>query len=124
LRKIAALKVSRKTTTGHINPITTTKKYLKEFKSTSKAAAKKDLVSSSKTDGIDNSEISRRKAAGECLRCAWPSDRKGNHRVKDCRPGIKLEKGTATFPQHRNYHEPTVSSEGSDPADSSGSEEI
>jgi len=52
----------------------------------------------SKTEGIESGEIERRKAAGECLHCAWPQDRKGNHRVKDCIRGIKLDKGTATYP--------------------------
>lgn len=31
------------------------------------------------TEGIDSSELERRKAAGECLTCALPSDRKGSH---------------------------------------------
>ena len=57
----------------------------------------------SKTEGIDPSELSRRKAAEECLRCAWPSDRKGNHRVKDCRRKIKLDKGMANFPKAKVY---------------------
>jgi CHAT domain-containing protein len=47
----------------------------------------------SKTAGIDPSEIQRRKAAGECLRCAWPADRKGSHRIADCKRPIKLDKG-------------------------------
>jgi len=57
----------------------------------------------SKTEGIDPTELSRRKAAGECLRCAWPSDRKGTHRVKDCQRPIKLDKGTASFPKAKEY---------------------
>jgi len=57
----------------------------------------------SQTKGIDRGEISRRKAAGECLRCAWPSGRKGTHRVKDCRRQIKLDKGTAGFPKAKEY---------------------
>jgi len=57
----------------------------------------------SKTEGIDSSEINRRKAAGECLRCAWPSDRKGKHRVADCIRPIKLNKGTAEFPKAKDY---------------------
>jgi hypothetical protein len=57
---------------------------------------KKDFV---KTEGIEFSEIEQRKAAGECLRCAWPSERKGSHRVKDCIRPIKLDKGTATYPK-------------------------
>jgi len=56
-----------------------------------------------KTEGIDPSELSRRKAAGECLRCAWPSDRKGTHRVKDCKRPIKLDKGTASLPKAKEY---------------------
>jgi len=57
----------------------------------------------SKTEGIDPSELIPRKAAGECLRCAWPSDRKGNHKVKDCRRKVKLDKGTANFPKAKKY---------------------
>jgi hypothetical protein len=57
----------------------------------------------SQTAGIDSSELQRRKAAGECLRCAWPSDRKGSHRVADCRRPIKLDKGTAAFPKAKEY---------------------
>ena len=57
----------------------------------------------SKTEGIEPSEVERRKAAGECLRCAWPSERKGSHRVKDCIRLIKLDKGTASFPKAKDY---------------------
>jgi len=57
----------------------------------------------SKTEGIDPWELGRRKAAGECLRCAWPSDRQGNHRVKDSKRQIKLDKGTANFPKAKDY---------------------
>jgi hypothetical protein len=57
----------------------------------------------SKTAGIDSSELQRRKSAGECLRCAWPSDRKGTHRVADCVRPIKLNKGTAAFPKAKEY---------------------
>jgi len=39
----------------------------------------------------------RRRETGECLRCAWPSDRKGSHWVADCRRPIKLNKGTVSF---------------------------
>jgi hypothetical protein len=35
------------------------------------------------TEGIDGSELRRRKAAGECQRCAWPRDRKGSHKTLD-----------------------------------------
>jgi len=43
-------------------------------------------------------ENSRRKEK-ECLRCAWPADRKGKHNTKDCFRQIKLDKGTADFPK-------------------------
>jgi len=91
--------------------------------------------SDNKTEGIDSSELSRRRAAGECLRCAWPSDRKGTHRVKDCVRPIKLDKGTATFPKAKEYQKMKVaavqlsdstdtdSSETSESSDSSESEE-
>jgi len=36
------------------------------------------------TEGIDKSELDRRKPAGECQRCAWPGDRKGVHKTMDC----------------------------------------
>ena len=62
----------------------------------------------SKTGGIDSSELQRRKSAGECLRCAWPSEWKGSHRVADCRRPIKLDKGTAAFPKAKEYQKPKV----------------
>jgi hypothetical protein len=37
------------------------------------------------------------------LRCAWLSDRKGTHRVKDCRRPVTLEKGTASYPKTKGY---------------------
>jgi len=55
------------------------------------------------TEGIDSSKLERRKSAGECLRCAWPSDRKGRHRVKDCERPIKLDKGMASYPKAKEY---------------------
>ena len=56
-----------------------------------------------KTVGIDKTEIQRRREAGECYCCAWPSDRKGAHRVKDCIRQIKLDKGTANYPKAKTY---------------------
>jgi hypothetical protein len=48
-------------------------------------------------------EITRRRENDECLRCAWPSDRKGSHRVQDCRHPIKLNIGTASFAKAKSY---------------------
>jgi len=85
LREIAALKVSGTTSTERINLTRISKKYLRKSEKVPKVDTTSKEGYLSKTEGIDSSEISRRKAAGECLRCAWPSDRKGNHRVRDCK---------------------------------------
>jgi hypothetical protein len=53
------------------------------------------------TEGIDGSELRRRKAAGECQRCAWPRDRKGSHKTLNCFRGKRTDKGTAPFPKKR-----------------------
>ena len=55
------------------------------------------------SEGIDSSESERMKAAGECLRCAWPSHRKGSHGVKDCKRPIKLDKETASYLKAKEY---------------------
>jgi len=119
LREIAELKISGRTTTGQINPIKKTKKSLRISKERFRNVAFQKEKDSSKTEGIDVNEVSRRKAAGECLRCAWPSGRKGNHKVKDCRRSIKSDKGTAGFPKEGWV---TKSSAESDSKDSSDSE--
>jgi len=123
LREILALKTPGTTTTGRINPLKKSKKSLRKAKGISKDAVIHNQKDHSKTEGIDGSEISRRKAADECLRCAWPCNRKGHHQVKDCRRPIELDKGTAIFPKDRNYQKPIESSGGSDPAESSDSED-
>jgi hypothetical protein len=74
-----------------------------QYKRKPEELPKKDT---SKTAGIDEAELSRRKAAGECLRCAWPSDRKGSHRVAECRRPIKLERGVAGFPKAKTRSAP------------------
>jgi len=50
-------------------------------------------------EGIDSNELRRRKAAGECQHCAWPQNRKGNHKTLDCLRWEKLEKGTESSPK-------------------------
>jgi hypothetical protein len=65
-----------------------------------KALLKKSMTRvHSTTEGIESDEIQRRKLAGECLRCAWPSDTKGSHGVKNCRRSIKLDKGAKGYPK-------------------------
>jgi len=50
--------------------------------------------------GIDRSEVTRRKAAGECHRCTWPQDRRRNHKTIDCFRWARKERGTALVPKH------------------------
>jgi hypothetical protein len=57
-----------------------------------------------RTAGIDGSELTRRKAAGECQRCAWPKDRKGSHKTIDSFRWKRVEKGTAPFPKKKRYN--------------------
>jgi len=94
LRDIANLNSTGQTKTGRINPSRTMKKALK------KKTWAKDY---SRTEGIETGEIDRRKSAGEGLRCAWPSERKGSHRVTDCIRPIKKDKGTAGHPKDKVY---------------------
>jgi hypothetical protein len=103
LREIAALKATGKTLTGLINPTAISQKHLR----------KKDRYMGKLTNppkkylpelaGIDQAEIKRRRENDGCLRCTWPSNRKGTHRVKDCRRPIKLDKRTASCAQAKRY---------------------
>ena len=123
LRKIAALKVSGTTLTGRINPAEISKKHLTNSRRVSKADRTGKEESLFKTEGIDISKLQRRKAAGECLHCAWPSDRKGSHRVKNCRRPIKLDKGTAGFAKKGEYQKSIESSGESSSAKDSDSQD-
>jgi len=77
--------------------------------------------------------IERQKVAGECLRCALPADRKGNHRVIDCVRPIILDKETASYSKPMEYQKMKVAamevntkedlSSGSDSSDSERDEE-
>jgi hypothetical protein len=66
-----------------------------------KAFKKRD--SPSNLEGISEQELTRRRKDKECLRCAWPSDRKGKHFSRDCRRPIKTDEGTANFPKAKEY---------------------
>jgi len=81
LREIAALKATGKLLTGLINPTPISKKQLRN---TDRKLRTRPVAKVVKTDGISEPAIQRRKDAGECLRCAWPADRKGAHRVTTC----------------------------------------
>jgi hypothetical protein len=54
-------------------------------------------------EGVPKNEIDRRRAAKECLRCAWPSDRKGAHGTMKCFQSIKVTNGTADFGKPKTY---------------------
>jgi hypothetical protein len=96
-RKLRARNSVNTNNRNHINSLASTKKSLRIGKKG------KPKTIHLKTEGIDEADIQRRKGEGECLRCAWPSDRKGFHRVKDCIRPIKLDKGTANFPKAKEY---------------------
>jgi hypothetical protein len=55
------------------------------------------------TEGVPQAELDRRKKARECMRCAWPADRKGNHKSMDCYRPVKIVAGTANFPKAKEY---------------------
>jgi len=131
LRDIATSKSKGKTQNARINPTPISKKALrKKDRYTRKLAVSAETVSKKngksnndedypKTFGINGSEIQQRKSSGECLRCAWPADRKSFHRVKDCLRPIKLTEGTATFPNSKEYQQQPITEEVSSDAISS-----
>jgi hypothetical protein len=90
------------TQSGRINPTPILKEALRK-----KDRNQKTLIASDNTEfnlgGIDYIEVQRRRKEGECLQCAWPSDRKGALWVKNCRRTIKLDKGTANLPKAKDY---------------------
>jgi len=89
------------------------KKYEKPWKDSNKRKfdkkgkfrkeGKEDSSFKEKLEGIPGDELARRRKEKECLRCAWPADRKGKHQSKDCYRPIKLDKGTADFPKAKAY---------------------
>jgi hypothetical protein len=102
LREIAALKATGKTLTGLIYPMPISKKQLRK-KDRIKKKRTRPEPKESKTAGINKLEIRGRKEAGECLRCAWPPDKTGSHRVRDCIHPIKLDKGTPSYPKAKEF---------------------
>jgi len=55
------------------------------------------------TDGISQDEHNQWKQATECMRCAWPADRKGNHKTMDCCRPDETDTGTGDFPNAKQY---------------------
>jgi hypothetical protein len=113
LREISTLKSKGKNKKERINALASTKQLLKKDRKNPKQFKAIRLQTEFNTEGIAISEVEQRKAAGECLRCAWPSDRKGAHRVKDCLRPIKLDKGTARYLKGKEYQLEKVAAEAS-----------
>ena len=86
---LAKLRVTRRTKEGRINSLASSRK-------SQRIAKRKNTKYNSKLEGIEEAEIQRWREEGECLHCAWPTERKGHHRVKDCIRKIKLDSGTAS----------------------------
>jgi hypothetical protein len=63
-----------------------------------KKSQKVKKIWKTQTEGIEASELQRRKAAGESQRCTWPRNRKGSCSMIDCFRWKQLDKGTAPFP--------------------------
>jgi hypothetical protein len=100
----------RKEKTRGKNEFRISKKYDKPWKErkdkkdkNGKKSFQKGNSNSDNLEGISEKELSRRRKEKECLRCAWPSDRKGNHKTTDCFRPIKLDEGTADFPKPKAY---------------------
>jgi hypothetical protein len=103
LREITALKATGRTLTGLINPTAISKKHLRKKDRYERKLAEPPKKGLPDTAGINEAEIKRCMENDECLWCAWPSDRNGAHRVKDCKPPIELDKGTASFAKAKSY---------------------
>jgi len=97
LWRIAALKASGTTKTGCI-------KLWKAATDSVRVPTLPNCENYSKMEGICETEIQWRKSMGDCLLCAWPSDRKGNHRVEDRILPINLHNGTATHPKCKEQY--------------------
>jgi len=54
-------------------------------------------------EGVPQEELNQRLSAKECMRCAWPADRKGSHKTMDRYRPLKMEEGTASFPKAKEY---------------------
>jgi len=91
-QRIAILKATRRTKLGLINPLKSTKNVLR--------SSREDNI---KTEGIEAEEIFRRMSIRESLHCAWPADWKETDMVNDCVRPIKLDKGTAVYPQAKGH---------------------
>jgi len=115
LRSVATREVDETVRTGQVESTRVSNKFLKKVDRKGRRNPKPDISQPQRvekkrkakvfhqTEGIDEAEIQKRKSEGEFLRCAWPADRKGTHKVKDCIRSIKLKRGTASYPKAKEY---------------------
>ena len=96
-------KDKNRVTKSYDKPWKESKKIKFDKKGKFKKDKKEDSSFKEKIEGIPGDELDRRRQAKECLRCAWPADRKGKHNTKDCYRPIKLDEGTAGFPKAKAY---------------------
>jgi len=79
----------------------TTQRLPKQCKSGVSKKVKPKKSYKEQTEGIEKSELDRRKVAGECQRCAWLRDRKGAHKTLNCFRWARTTRGTAPFSKAR-----------------------
>jgi Zn-finger protein len=41
------------------------------------------------TETVQQDELNRRKKVRECMKCTWPADRNGNHKIMECFQPVK-----------------------------------
>jgi hypothetical protein len=90
-RKSKSRKKDYRVSKKYENPWKEEKDRKDKYKQKSKKKDRFKGESSDNLKGISESELTRRREDKECLRCAWPSDRKGKHFSRDCRRPIKLD---------------------------------
>jgi hypothetical protein len=54
-------------------------------------------------DKMLQDELNRKKKARECMRGAWPPDRKGNHQLVGCYGIVKTNTETVNVPKPKEY---------------------
>jgi len=54
-------------------------------------------------EGIPQEELTRRRNTKECMRCTWPTDRRGSHKTMDSYRPVKTDTGTVPFPKAKEY---------------------
>jgi len=79
------------------------RKELKERKFVDRKVGGSMTTCETETGGVRQAEFDRTTKAGECMMCAWPADRQGNHKTMDCYGPVKTDTGTVHFPKAKEY---------------------